>query len=153
MIVLNNVHGSFTLIRFSCFGDAVDRDCFLEDTVSAVFFVPQDIHDHVLAEAEILSGNLDFFRLQRLRDHLDRLTGEEHLVDPDVYKRQQLRRIYVHINNALTSKSYSHGVIPRRSYAMRYFLHTKRDVPQRHISFYLLLRTFRDTPDPAFFQR
>ena len=82
MIVLDNVHGCFALIRFSRFGDAVDRNGFLEDAVSAVFFVPQDIHDHVLAEAEILSGNLDFFRLQRLRDHLDRLTGEEHLVDP-----------------------------------------------------------------------
>ena len=82
MIVLDNVHGCFALIRFSRFGDAVDRNGFLEDTVATVFFVPQDIHDHVLAEAEILSGNLDFFRLQRLRDHLDRLTGEEHLVDP-----------------------------------------------------------------------
>ena len=82
MIVLNNVHGRFTLIRFPCFGDAVDRDRFLEDAVSAVFFVPQDIHDHVLAEAEILSGDLNFLRLQRLHDHLDRLTGEEHLVDP-----------------------------------------------------------------------
>lgn len=82
MIVLNNVHGRFTLIRFPCFGDAVDRDRFLEDAVSAVFFVPQDVHDHVLAEAEILSGDLNFLGLQRLGDHLDRLTGEEHLVDP-----------------------------------------------------------------------
>ena len=82
MIVLDNVHGCFTLIHFPCFGDAVDRNGFLEDAVTTVFFVPQDIHDHVLAEAEILSGDLNFLRLQRLRDHLDRMTGEEHLVDP-----------------------------------------------------------------------
>ena len=82
MIVLDNVHGRFTLIRFSCFGDAVDRNGFLKDAVTTVFFVPQDIHDHVLAEAEILSGDLIFFCLQCLGDHLDRLTGEEHLVDP-----------------------------------------------------------------------
>ena len=72
----------FALIRFSRFGDAVDRNGFLEDAVTTVFFVPQDIHDHVLAEAEILSGDLNFLCLQRLRDHLHRLTGEEHLVDP-----------------------------------------------------------------------
>ena len=82
MIVLDNVHGCFTLIHFPCFGNAVDRNGFLEDAVTTVFFVPQDIHDHVLAEAEILSGDLNFLCLQRLRDHLDRLTGEEHLVDP-----------------------------------------------------------------------
>ena len=82
MIVFDNVHGCFTLIHFPCFGDAVNRDRFLEDTVATVFFVPQDIHDHVLAEAEILFEDLNFLRLQRLRDHLDRLTGEEHLVDP-----------------------------------------------------------------------
>ena len=72
MIVLDNVHGRFTLIRFSCFGDAVDRNGFLKDAVTTVFFVPQDIHDHVLAEAEILSGDLIFFCLQCLGDHLDR---------------------------------------------------------------------------------
>ena len=80
--VLDKVHRRFSVIRFSRFGDAVDRNGFLEDAVTTVFFVPQDIHDHVLAEAEILSGELNFLRLQRLRDHLDRLTGEEHLVDP-----------------------------------------------------------------------
>ena len=36
MIVLDNVHGRFTLIHFPCFGDAVDRNGFLKDAVSTV---------------------------------------------------------------------------------------------------------------------
>ena len=82
MIVLDNVHGCFTLIRFPCFGDAVNRNGLLEDAVSAVFLIPQDMHNHVFAEAEILSGDLNFLRLQRFRNYLDRLTGEEYLVNP-----------------------------------------------------------------------
>ena len=55
---------------------------FLEDTVTAVFLVPQDIHNHVLAEAKVLSGNLDFLGLERLRNKSHRLSCEEHLKNP-----------------------------------------------------------------------
>ena len=82
MIVLDNVHRRFSVIRFACFGNAVYGHGFLKNAVTAVFFIPQDVHNHVLAEAEVLSGNLNVLGLECLRDKSHWLSSEKHFKNP-----------------------------------------------------------------------
>ena len=70
------------MIRFACFGNAVYGHGFLKNAVTAVFFIPQDVHNHVLAEAEVLSGNLNVLGLECLRDKSHWLSSEKHFKNP-----------------------------------------------------------------------
>lgn len=61
--------------------DAVDGDGFLQDSISAVPFVGEHIHDHALAEADSLAGDIVVLSLHHLGDLVHSLSGQVEVKD------------------------------------------------------------------------